>query len=121
MRIVLLIDLPLDHKKIIFRTDAHEHAFDHHFTNGKPLLGTMMIHQAIKERLPVDQFATKGPVKLRDAKWENGWLGAFDPIWDSWREIAPVAEFKGDKKRSTWLYNAGVCSCLAWLTLIRTL
>ena len=38
----------------------------------------MMIHQAIKDRLPADQFATKGPVKLRPVTYENGWIGAFD-------------------------------------------
>ena len=45
-------------------------------------------------------------MKLRPANWKDGWLGAFDPVWDSWREIAPVAKFTGNKKRATWLYNA---------------
>ena len=67
------------------------------------MFGIMMLHQAIKDRLPADQFAINGPVKLRPAKWENGWLGALDPVWDSWREIAPVNEFKGNKKRAVAL------------------
>lgn len=86
-------------------TRAGEHGIKMHWANGKPMFGMMLVHQAIRERLPVDQDARKGPVRLKPMPYEKGYFGALDPVWEGWRQIHPVKGFKGDLDRHTWTAN----------------
>lgn len=59
-------------------------------------------------RIPADADPTAGPVKLKELKLENGWLGDRATTDGKWAIIAPYAAFKGDKAKAVWLPNRSV-------------
>jgi hypothetical protein len=74
-----------------------------------PLVFSFLRH-SFAARVPSAADAKTGPVKLRPLALESGWLGR------NWQarpggyqklEVAPFAEFPGDKATASWLLNAG--------------
>lgn len=65
----------------------------------------------IRLRLPDDANLRQGPVKLRRLRREDGWLvdtGTWYGRDGGFTEIAPFAEFKGDKSRACWVPTADI-------------
>lgn len=92
---------------------AGEWGFPMHWSNGKPHFGMLMFQQVVLARLPLDQFATRGPVQLKPLAEDAGWLGDLAVEVDKpWREISPANQFKGDRQRTAWLVD-DVCAT-AW-------
>lgn len=58
------------------------------------------LNEAIKQRLPQNANASKGPITLKDMNQSLVWLGDRTD-----GEIAPILDYKKDKKDSSWIPN----------------
>lgn len=62
--------------------------------------------QCIRHRIPDDWDPLSGPVKLKNFKEEDGWLGFRDKSYkSSFPKIAPVKSYTGDLNNSMWFPN----------------
>ena len=59
-------------------------------------------------RLPKYPPRTGGPVKLRDIKLSDGWLGQSPTIETNLATVAPYKDYKGDKTKAVWLPSRSV-------------
>lgn len=79
-----------------------------HEMAGQEVLAMPMLDAAIRLRYPADGDLRKGPVKLKPADPESGWV-ADNTTWKSnLTTIAPAREFKGAIARSSWLLNEDI-------------
>jgi hypothetical protein len=76
----------------------------HSWANVGPLYMSWL--QAVVDlRLPKDASAVGGPVKLRDIREQDGWLGD-RATWDTYyARIASWSEYTGEKAVAVWLPN----------------
>lgn len=87
----------------------------HNYSNANAL-AFPFLDAVITSRLPRDANPADGPVKLKDMKPEDGWLGD-GATWESTHAtIAAYGEFKGDKERAVWLPNRYVA--FAWRSFV---
>lgn len=76
----------------------------HEYANANDLVWPFF-DQVIQYRLPRDESALNGPVKLRDYREEDGWLGDIS-TWDSsFATIRAYKDYKGDKTQAAWFPN----------------
>jgi hypothetical protein len=76
----------------------------HEYANANDLVWPFF-DQVISYRLPKDQTALNGPVKLRDYREEDGWLGDIS-TWDStFATISSYKDYKGDRSKAAWFPN----------------
>ena len=76
----------------------------HEYANANDLVWPFF-DQVIRYRLPKDQTALKGPVKLRDYREEDGWLGDIS-TWDStFATVNSYKYYKGDRNKAAWFPN----------------
>ncbi len=76
----------------------------HEYANANDLVWPFF-DQVIRYRLPKDQTALNGPVKLRDYREEDGWLGDIS-TWDSsFATIRSYKDYRGDKTKAAWFPN----------------
>nr|NIP23214.1 hypothetical protein [Phycisphaerae bacterium]NIP52819.1 hypothetical protein [Phycisphaerae bacterium]NIS51844.1 hypothetical protein [Phycisphaerae bacterium]NIX27029.1 hypothetical protein [Phycisphaerae bacterium] len=76
----------------------------HEYANANDLVWPFF-DQVIRYRLQKDQTALNGPVKLRDYREEDGWLGDIS-TWDSsFATIKSYKDYKGDKTKAAWFPN----------------
>ena len=59
-------------------------------------------------RLPKYPPRTGGPVKLRDIKLSDSWLGQSPTIETNLATVAPYKDYKGDKTKAVWLPSRSV-------------
>ena len=59
-------------------------------------------------RLPKYPPRSGGPVKLRDVKLADGWLGQSPKIETTLATVAPYNEYEGDKTKTVWLPSRSV-------------
>ncbi|MFZ2657912.1 MAG: hypothetical protein WAX69_23470 [Victivallales bacterium] len=121
-----------DNVAVVERLRAEKHALTHMIIDpGRGHWGdantftilTAFIRTVFQLRVPADADARTGPVKLIELQESQGWLGKnvegtrirlpnFTWKWEKpvdvrqLLEIAPFAEFTGDKTRASWLPNA---------------
>ena len=74
----------------------------HAFGNAGTLFAAWFSDVA-KQRIDYDADPGSEPVKLRDMKLEDGWLGDRSSWETSNAVIAPYSEYKGDKDAAVWL------------------
>lgn len=76
----------------------------HDYANANDLVWPFF-DQVIRYRLPKDQMALNGPVKLLDYREEDGWLGDIS-TWDSsFATINSYKDYKGDRTKAAWFPN----------------
>jgi hypothetical protein len=75
---------------------------------GQEVLAMPMLDAAVRLRYPADGDVRTGPVKLRPADLESGWV-ADNTTWNSGLTIiTPAKAFKGDVAKSSWLLNENI-------------
>ncbi|MCY3019342.1 MAG: hypothetical protein NTW87_09995 [Planctomycetota bacterium] len=67
-------------------------------------------------RVPTDWNPLAGPVKLRDVKQEDGWLGDQASTQGNFAAIESWADYNGDKAAASWFPNRAVAS--VWRALM---
>jgi hypothetical protein len=72
---------------------------------GQEVLTMPILDAAVRLRYPADADVRKGPVKLKPADLDSGWV-ADNTTWKSGlTKITTATDFKGDVKKSSWLLN----------------
>jgi len=74
------------------------------------------VEAVVAARVPTDWNPLAGPVKLRDVKQEDGWLGDRASTEGNFATVEPWADYKGDKAAASWLPNRAVAS--VWRALM---
>jgi hypothetical protein len=67
--------------------------------------------ELVRLRVPADLTAEASPVPLHALDESSGWLGDATS-WTGWNQIAPYAEFTGDKSAAAWLPSKA--AAIAW-------
>lgn len=66
-------------------------------------LAILWLNEVIKQRLPQKANPSKRPIKLKDMDHSLAWLGDRTN-----GEIAPILDYKNDKKNSSWMPNGDI-------------
>jgi hypothetical protein len=79
-----------------------------HERDAQEVLAMPMLDAAVRLRYPADGDVRKGPVKLKPAPPESGWI-ADNTSWKSgMTAIAPAKAFTGTIAKSSWLLNEDI-------------
>jgi hypothetical protein len=101
---ILTRKLPQQRKEGAFWGIAVNWGLRHDYSNANDLIWPFF-DQVIRYRLPKDQTALSGPVKLRDYREEDGWLGDIS-TWDSsFATINSYKDYKGNRTKAAWFPN----------------
>ena len=87
----------------------------HDFGNSACLF-VSWIEGMLAARVATDWNPLSGPVKLRDVKQEDGWLGDRASTEGNFATIGSWADYKGDKATASWFPNRAVAS--VWRALM---
>ena len=101
---ILTKKLPEQRKEGALWAIAVNWGLRHEYANANDLVWPFF-DQVIRYRLPRNQTSLTGPVKLRDYREEDGWLGDIS-TWDSASaSISSYKDYKGDRSKAAWLPN----------------
>ena len=67
-----------------------------------------MLDAAVRLRYPADADVRMGPIKLKPADLDSGWVADNTTWTNGLTAITPTRKFAGDVARSSWLLNEDI-------------